>query len=172
MNFEGNSPGWKFLPEGNAIHWSIINAPVAFDGTGSLYFGDPVTGIYASGEAGTSNGQAVAPALIVPEEGTTRLSFRIRQSMGKYHAINGASDIVRAFILTEDNEQFEVWNGSDLPTDTGDHYLFAETDISPWAGKSVQIAFEVSTSEKIADAPGGVWIDAIALSVDCPESTP
>ena len=151
----GAAPGFAVGLPG----WGVTNtaAPVGWYGTGSeLVYNDPAKGSYNSG--GKNTGIATSPAFAVPTGGAVTLSAAVTLDV----ETGPSFDIFEVRILVEGVKEL-VLNKGQIGSAIGGKSGLLELDVTPFAGKTVQLAFFFDSVDGDFNSTTGVRVGAIAI---------
>jgi hypothetical protein len=151
----GAAPGFAVGLAG----WGVTNtaAPVGWYGTGSeLVYNDPAKGSYDSG--GKNTGIATSPSFSVPTGGAVTLSAAVTLDV----ETGSSYDIFEVRILVEGVKEL-VLNKSQISSAIGGKSGLLELDVTPFAGKTVQLAFFFDSVDGVLNQTTGIRIGAIAV---------
>jgi hypothetical protein len=159
--FEGENAGWKMLPPGAAVGWTILNNPLAYAGSAALHHGDPIQGTYGGSEAESDPTYAVSPDFLVPAQGNPELRFWMKATTPD------PADALDLLVLPKTGEPVVVWSAvMGAFTTVGDPVEQA-ADLSNWSGQILSLGFRFTTAPKTAPLPGAIWIDQLTLQTTC-----
>jgi len=155
--FEAGGLGWKFRVNGTAsqdIFWSVSDHR-AFAGTKSLYVGNPDDQSY---DHGVGDATAISRAVRLAAGTTNTLTFKYWADLAEANCLYDHLDV-------EVEEESGVLNPL-LPQvcqSTGNLWVTASYDLSPWGGKSVRLRFNFRTGDNVLNNAEGIYLDEVSL---------
>jgi hypothetical protein len=158
----GAATGWQINNTDAAVGWSVVSRRPA-NGSYSLYYGDPAAGNYDSGDQNI--GSALSPAFTLAANKTAGLRFWLYMDV----EANKLWDIVR-LVLVEGTNTSVLWRKSLDSTaiySTFDQWYEVYIDLTPHAGKTVQLRFEFDSFDGLTNTSEGVFVDDITIFGGC-----
>jgi hypothetical protein len=155
-SFEGELVGWTMTASTEACGWQVYTQGQSKSPPGALYYGNPATKNY---DCGINTGTATSPVIQVPVNGAT-LEFDIWWAVES----NAGFDKITVDIISEGvgKQLFAKPNSSQQKT--WKHMTF---DLSPWAGKNIQVVFKFDSKDQLANNTEGVYVDNVEVLRDC-----
>ncbi len=160
-NFEDNvdpPTGWTIEkdPPGISVGWNVSNRR-PWTGTYSLYYGDPATGDYDTGDIHT--GRATTPPITLTAGKKAGVSFLI------YIDTETSSlwDKVEVYVTGNSNSLWEKDSSSiDMKA-----WTEVKLDLSGYAGQTITLEFYFDTVDDTVNETEGVFIDNIVFYENC-----
>jgi hypothetical protein len=159
-DFEKGAGGWKFTNSGGPTKgWQVVgNALLSKSPKGALYYGDPAAGNY---NWGTNNGQATSPSFLVPSGKKSELVFQLHMDTE-----SGTTYDKLIVYVVDGGQKNTIWTKSSSGFGTK-KWIEVKSDLSKYAGKSVQVLFDFNTTDSVANSTKGVFVDDFQVVVDC-----
>ncbi|MEY3011846.1 MAG: hypothetical protein RIT45_581 [Pseudomonadota bacterium] len=159
-DFEKGAGSWQFTnTAGTGKGWQITGSALQSKSPkGALYYGDPGAGNYNFGK---SSGTAISPSLPVPSGTKSELRFWLWVDTE-----SGSSYDKLSVYVVDGGTKKQIWSKSTSGFGTK-KWIEVKTDMSTYAGKSVQVEFNFDTVDSVANSTQGVFVDDFQLVVDC-----
>jgi len=155
-SFEDGDDGFMLDPPKNGVGWHLTDKGHASDGKWALYYGNPTTKNYDSGD--TNSGDAVSPVVTIPKDTGAKLSFAVwmkTESSAEYDVLS--------MLWVEGEHEYELWRkGSDEKTS-----FEVEVNMSGFAGRTGSIVFRFDTVDYTVNDYEGVYVDSVMLTSTC-----
>ncbi len=158
------------------VTWQVDDG-FAFQGTSSLYFGDPATGTFeAIGPDGPQVAEATIWTPVFPVEqevfrktGAVFWLWMSTEYDGAGQPMPGEQfDVLRVWVKpTDAKTATEVWTSLTIGNTTGDGWTQVGVDLSAFQGKQVRLGFEFDSGSEVANDGGGVRIDELQVVSVC-----
>ena len=172
-SFEQGLVGWSISDnnESDNVAWQTTDME-ASDGILSAWFGDPATSTYDTGT--TVKGGMVSPFISLPTDfadgGKLAVSFDVRLDTewdGLFYLNPLGLDRLSVELLGLGAPK-EIWSSDDLGGTTNGTWISQSIDLTPWAGKEVQIRVVFDSADGNGNAHGGPMVDNLKVGRVCP----
>jgi hypothetical protein len=139
-----------------ACGWQVYTQGQSKSPPGALYYGNPAKKNY---DCGGNTGTATSPVIQVPVNAAT-LEFDI------WWAVESSAgfDKITVDIISEGVGKQLFAKPSSSKQKTWKHMTF---DLSPWAGKAIQVVFKFDSKDGINNKTEGVYVDNVEVLRDC-----
>ena len=159
-SFDGGDEGWTFSntagPDKGFQVWS--SATKTKSPPGALYYGSPAKGSF---DFGTSSGSATSPPVTLDSPGSVTLSFSLYIDTESGETYDG----VTLWVVPEEGKAVQVWLKTyNTPQSS---WSVQSVNLSAWAGKTVQVRFEMDTKDSAANGGLGVIVDDLGITNTC-----
>jgi hypothetical protein len=154
---DGTLGGWAVANNGFDVAWHV-SLKRSWTPAFSLRFGDPETNSFNNGEI--VFGSATSPVFEVPLNGTTIVKAMMFLDVENFEL----ADQVRLIALSEGNTT-ELWH-KDFGSPIVEWFL-VEENLTPWAGKSIQLQLEFDSVDNQINDGEGAYVDSILVETHC-----
>lgn len=154
----GDYHGFELDPAQGGVGWFLIKSPHASSSPWALYYGDPDTQDYDSGQANA--GSATGPELTLP--GGVELTLGFSTWLDVEKAVNLDTLSVEA---SSGGRDYLVWRKPlDQPMKTLEHM---SVDLSALQARTMRLRFTFSTMDGLVNDLEGVYLDDIEVTGPC-----
>lgn len=175
-SFDGGAlpAGWSVEDDGSDVLWQVVSDPE--EGITSLYFGDPELETYNNG--GLAFGRVSTGVVDLPDPEVTpylhlvaswQLQLSTEFDIVPWDA-STETDRLTLYVVYEDGAETveePVWSSVAVEGSTMGAWLSQGVDLSPYAGRSVELVFEFNSGDEFANDHGGAWIDDFSVRTIC-----
>ncbi len=162
----GNADGWtaEELQYGG-VSWGL--APyLQVTGTSSFYFGNGATRTYDTGARVAAT--AKSPTFIIPASVKGTLTFHVWMDTEGYTGSEKYDTLTLSVVESVAGTKTTVWDSMHgFGNQTGKVFKKIVVDLSPFSGKSIQLAFTFDSGDAYFNDYEGVYLDRVRVETAC-----
>jgi hypothetical protein len=148
-------------------------------GQSSANFASPTSGNFQLIEGGLTkavSGRLLSPAVTVPPYGSGRsyMSFALRMETEWDTTTDSFSSLFSyidelsvTVVIAGADEATPAWTSHFTHNSTFGDWITTRVDLTPWAGETVQLAFDFASGDPSNNAFDGPFIDSVAFGTTC-----
>ena len=162
-------------PEGHAIYnsvpgtgWQVVTTDKAHTGTSALYYGNPASLTYDTGDA-PNHGSASGPVMVLPPGVKVTLTYWLFMQVETLLAVDQLT--VRVLLVKNGvvAKTPIVWTKGKQPVYGG--WMPVYVDLSAFSGEMIRLSFEFNTVDANFNDYEGIYLDDITVTTDCAPHT-
>lgn len=162
--FEGAADGWIISEATNGVGWHVLTGGKAFEGTGTLYYGNPANLSYSTSPLPNS-GTAHSPPFLLPSGVKSSLEFAL------YLGVEAGTYADRLLIRVISKDDFGATTNTIVWTKknfwTLNKWVPISLDLSAWNGRTVSVLIDFNTWDASKNETEGVYIDSFRVKSKC-----
>lgn len=157
-DYEGGKPfGWAFDTAIGGVGWQVADVGQSQSGSSVLYYGNPATMNYDTGQA--NSGSVTTAPIFLPSDIELALTFQAymdveSSTFNDKLTVEVLTDGMTAVVATKTNLTMKSWKK-------------VSVDLSYLSGKSIQIRFSFDTVSMWTNNTLGILIDDLAIETTC-----
>lgn len=162
--FEGAADGWILSGQTNGVGWHILTGGKAFEGSGTLYYGNPAQLNYSTSPA-PNNGTAHSPPFVLPAGVKSSLEFAL------YLGVEAGTYADRLLVRVISKDDFGATTNTIIWTKknfwTLNKWVPISLDLSAWNGRTVSVVLDFNTWDASKNETEGIYIDSFRVKSKC-----